>query len=150
MVIMVIIAFVAGVTIVVSRMLNAKLSEYVGVYMSTFMNFVTGLIGALILAAIMGVGLSSGMFETLPKGWEILMYFGGILGVLIVVISNVITKKIPAYQLTLLMFITQLFAGMVLDYLMYEMFSPGKLIGGLFVVAGLWISMRGDKDKSTV
>jgi transporter family-2 protein len=141
MVIMILLAFGAGVTIVVSRMINAKLAEYVGAHMSTLMNFVVGLIGAIVLAFI----LKAKTPETATFSIEQLpLYLGGVLGVAMVFIANVITKKIPAYHLTLLMFATQLFTGIILDYFVYDIFSAGKVVGGVFVVLGLIVSMKED------
>jgi transporter family-2 protein len=148
MLIMMIVAFMAGVTIVVSRMLNAKLTEYVGAHMSTFMNFVVGLLASILLAILVNAKLAETSAFSVN---ELPLYLGGILGVAMVFISNVITKKIPAYQLTLLMFVTQLFIGLILDYFVYDIFSAGKLVGGVFVLLGLWVSMKeepktGDED----
>lgn len=144
MVVMVIIAVLAGVTIVVTRMLNARLSEYVGAHMSTFMNFLTGLLGAIVLAFFMKV-----KFNEIPKlsVQQLPLYLGGVVSVAMVFIANVITKKIPAYQLTLLMFVTQLFAGIILDVLFYSIFSGGKLVGGAFVLLGLFVSMKEQPKK---
>ena len=145
MVIMVLLAFGAGVTIVVSRMINAKLAEYVGDHMSTLMNFIVGLIGATVLAFLLKAKIPESATFTLQ---QLPLYLGGILGVGMVFIANVITKKIPAYQLTLLMFVTQLFTGIILDYFVYKIFSGGKLVGGLFVLLGLIVSMKEDRIAS--
>ena len=145
MVIMVLLAFGAGITIVVSRMINAKLAEYVGAHMSTLMNFVVGLLGAIVVALLLKAKIpdtAAFSLEQLP------LYFGGVLGVAMVFIANVITKKIPAYHLTLLMFATQLFTGIILDYFVYDIFSVGKVVGGVFVVLGLVVSMKEDNIAS--
>ncbi len=145
MAIMILVAFAAGVTIVVSRMINAKLAEHVGAHMSTLMNFVMGVIGATIFALIMKANIPNTVTFSLE---QLPLYLGGVLGVAMVFIANVITKKIPAYHLTLLMFSTQLFTGIILDYLVYEIFSAGKVVGGIFVVLGLLVSMKEDKIAS--
>ena len=49
MIFYIIIAMMAGVTIVVSRIVNAKLSERIGLFESTFYNFLTGLIFSMII-----------------------------------------------------------------------------------------------------
>lgn len=145
MVIMVLLALGAGVTIVVSRMINAKLAEHVGAHMSTFMNFVMGLIAAVILAILLKAQIPSTISFSLQ---QLPLYLGGVLGVAMVFIANVITKKIPAYHLTLLMFATQLFTGIILDYFVYDIFSAGKVVGGVFVVLGLIVSMKDDSIES--
>jgi uncharacterized membrane protein YdcZ (DUF606 family) len=143
MIVMVIVAFMAGVSIVVSRMINAKLAEYVGAHMSTFVNFVVGLLASILLALFVKAELAEATTFSIR---QLPLYLGGVLGVAMVFIANVITKKIPAYQLTLLMFVTQLFVGLILDYFVFGMFSAGKLIGGVFVLLGLWVSMKEEHE----
>lgn len=145
MVIMVILAILSGVTIVTSRMLNAKLAEYVGPHMSTFMNYVVGLFSAFILALVMRVSVPDLSGQPAQNLW---IYLGGILGVGSVFIFNLITKKLPAYQLTIILFVSTLFAGITLDYFIYHIFTIGKFIGGLIVLAGLVFSIRSDSKEN--
>ena len=53
--------------------------------------------------------------------------------------------------LTLLLFIGQLFTGMLLDYLVAGDFSLNKIIGGVLVIAGLsynlWIDTKRSKTS---
>jgi transporter family-2 protein len=131
----IIFAILSGITIVVSRMTNAKLGKELSVYQSTFFNYVIGLTGSLIILAIVG-----GKFVFAPSVEGIryyTMFLGGVIGVATISISNIITPKISAFSLTVIIFVSQLFSGVLIDYFIYGEFSMGKLIGGVLVLAGL-------------
>lgn len=136
----IILAILSGVTIVVSRMTNAKLGKELSVYQSTFFNYAIGLTGSLIVLAIIG-----GKFVFAPTVEGIryyAMFMGGILGVATISISNIITPKISAFSLTIIIFVSQLFSGVIIDYFLYGEFSVGKLVGGGLVLAGLVLNTK--------
>lgn len=134
----------SGVNIVIARTLNARLAERCGTPLSTLMNYITGLTGSLLVFFLMG-GPMRAAFPAMDASFTI--YLGGAMGLLSVFLLNVITAKLPAVQLTILIFIGQLFSGMLLDYFLTDMFSPGKLAGGILVLAGLLVNMRADKRE---
>lgn len=135
----------AGVSIVISRIINSNLADKIGVFQGTFFNYVTGL-------------LFSGMFlflstETFNISYQILItvpfwaYLGGLVGVAVVAMSNIVTPKVSTFYLTLIIFIGQLLAGIIIDYYTLSLISMGKVIGGLLVVAGLTYNLTIDKKQ---
>ena len=134
--------FLSGGAIVLGRMLNAGLAGRRGPVLSSLMNYITGLAGSLVMLLFLG-GAAHAAFPA-PQVSPV-MYLGGALGLFCVYLLNVITHRLPAMQLTLLIFIGQLFSGMALDFFSTGLFSPGKLAGGFLVFLGLLISRRGDK-----
>lgn len=131
----IILAILSGVTIVVSRMTNAKLGKELSIYQSTFFNYAIGLTGSLIVLALVG-----GKYVFTPSVEGIryyAMFLGGIIGVATISVSNIITPKISAFSLTIIIFVSQLFSGVLIDYFIYGEFSAGKLIGGGLVLVGL-------------
>lgn len=131
----IILAILSGVTVVVSRMTNAKLGKELSVYQSTYFNYVIGFIGC-VLAIILF--REKFVFKPNVEGVRFYaMFFGGILGVISIIISNIITPKISAFSLTIIIFVSQLFSGVLLDQFLYGEFSIGKVIGGALVLAGL-------------
>ena len=145
MVIAVISVLFSGITIVLARMLNARLAQQCGTPYSTLMNYVTGLIGSLIVFFVAGATITAAF--PVPGG-SILMYLGGVLGLVSVYTLNHITHKLPATQLTLLIFVGQLFSGLLLDYFATRKFSPGTMIGGLLVLAGLIVNVFSGRKES--
>lgn len=57
------------------------------------------------------------------------------------------------FYLTLLLFVGQLFGGMLLDYLVSGDFSLQKVVGGLLVLVGLsynlWVDSRSKKEETS-
>jgi transporter family-2 protein len=72
-------------------------------------------------------------------------YFGGLLGVAVVAISNLVTPKISAFYMSLIIFVGQLFTGIIIDYFALGLISMGKGIGGLLVAAGLIFNLYLDR-----
>ncbi|KAB1437601.1 DMT family transporter [Candidatus Galacturonibacter soehngenii] len=131
----IILAILSGVTIVVSRMTNAKLGKELSVYQSTFFNYVVGFIGSMLA---MFLFRATFLFEPHTNGVRFYaMFLGGVLGVIMIIISNIITPKISAFSLTIIIFVSQLFSGVILDYFLFEQLSAGKVIGGTLVLIGL-------------
>ena len=146
-------ALTCGITVIISRTTNAQLSKHISNTASTFYNYLTGGIVSLIVLIISKEIAPSWV---LPKSFsECLMFFGGIVGVFSILLSNYITPRISAFQLTIILFISQIFTGIIIDWLRYNTLSIGKVIGGLLVLFGLiyntYIDYRGQQsDKLTV
>jgi transporter family-2 protein len=60
-------------------------------------------------------------------------------------ISNVVVVRIPAFYLSLLIFVGQVFTGLVIDTIIDGMFSIQILIGGILVTVGLCVDLLFDK-----
>ncbi|WP_167957849.1 DMT family transporter [Anaerosporobacter faecicola] len=128
-------AFACGITIVISRTTNAQLGKSIRISASTFYNYLTGSVVALLFLLLSKETLPA---LSLPKTWSgTLMYLGGIVGVLSVSLSNYVTPRISAFQLTIILFISQIFTGLLIDWLRYNTLSIGKLIGGILIIFGL-------------
>lgn len=139
----VILAFGAGVTIVLSRSVNGLLASKVGAHTSTFFNYLTGTIGSLILVIL--AFLLGQQPAILWKDFQPMMLIGGIIGVLNIMILNIVVLKITAVKLTLLAFIGQLSSAILIDYLFFDIFSITKLLGCIIVTAGLLLYQFSDQ-----
>jgi len=144
MVIAVLAVLFSGFIIVLARITNARLAQRRGIPFSSLMNYITGLSGSLLVFLLTG----SAMRTAFPaQGVSITIYLGGAMGLLSVYLMNLITEKLPAVQLTLLLFVGQLFSGILLDFFLTHMFSPGKFFGGLLVLLGLFINIQADRKR---
>lgn len=142
----IILGTLAGVSIVAGRMVNARLSAKLGPYRGTFYNYVTGLIFSLLLLAVSGEAFPAA--SLLPEGFRrCAMYAGGLVGVIVVSVSNIITPRMSAFLLTLLIFVSQLVSGIAIDALSGSSISAGKLIGGVLVLLGVIYNQRLDRAK---
>ena len=155
----VIVSFFAGVTIVLSRTFNAKLADATSVRVSTFYNYLVGLTVAVLIFLLLGraetgdvFGVLHAEFVAAPRlfveNWHI--YLGGVLGVVVVLLSNVVVVKISALYLTLLIFAGTIFSGVVIDVILTGEFSMRNVIGGVLVTTGLCINLLLDRKKLLV
>ncbi len=119
----------AGVTVVLSRTVNARLSAAVSALAGFFTNHLVGLPVCMLLAAL--IPASGGMAPHTLKPW---MLSGGMLGVLVVLLFNVTVQKLPAFRLTLLSFLGQIFTGITMD-LACGRDIPSRLFWGSIVCA---------------
>lgn len=138
-------SILGGASVVLGRMINAKLSKKIGTLQSTLINYIVGLSFTIIIFFVtqdkFKMGLSS--FETIPL-WA---YLGGLMGVIIIMTSNYVTQRISAFYITLLVFIGQLFLGTLIDFFIFKELSLTKAIGGILVLAGLTYNLWIDQKK---
>jgi transporter family-2 protein len=136
----ILISVLSGAIIVISRILNSKLSEKVGLIESSFFNYFTGLLAALVLFIIFKEKVSVSQFSNIP----FYAYLGGVLGVIVVILNSVITPKMSSFYATLIIFIGQLFTGLIIDCITSNTISLPKIIGGILVVIGLTYNLHVD------
>lgn len=132
-------SFLGGITVVLSRTVNAGLSERTGALQGSFVNHFAGLpvsIAALFLWG--GNGLIFTGFSPSSSGW---IYFGGVLGVIVVLLLNITVPKVPAFRLTLLSFLGQIFTGITLDLITKQGYTETTFFGGLLVAIGVGANM---------
>ncbi|CAM4018615.1 EamA-like transporter family protein [Bacillus cereus] len=142
------IAILVGVSIVVARIINANLATKIGIWEGTFFNYITGLFfsALFLIFSTDSLYISSHTLQSIPFA----VYLGGLVGVIVIVLSNYITPKISAFYLTLLIFIGQLFMGTVIDFLLSNELSIGKIVGGILVLLGLTYNLLVDRPIKTV
>ncbi|MBE6022173.1 MAG: DMT family transporter [Cellulosilyticum sp.] len=145
----ILLAILAGVSIVLSRIVNYVLADKIGLFQGTFFNYLLGFLGSFVLLLISGDTIQLFSLSSYQGTWW--AYTGGLVGVGVIALSSHLSSKISAFYLTLLLFVGQLFGGMVLDYIVSGDFSLQKIIGGLLVVVGLsynlWIDSKGKHTK---
>lgn len=132
----ILIAFAGGVTNVLSRTVNARLSYHVGALDGSFINHLVGLPLSILAMLLLGQGeVFPGFF---PQAW---MYIGGTMGVATVLLLNVIVPKLPAFQVTMLTFVAEVFAGVAIDLLTGTDISSRTFTGGLIIAAGMGLNI---------
>ncbi|MCF6460423.1 MULTISPECIES: DMT family transporter [unclassified Clostridium] len=142
----VVLALISGCLVILSMVINSHLAKKIGVFQGTFVNYLVGLlfISMILIFKNEFSNLSFNRLSPIPF-WA---YLGGLIGVSVVAISNIIIPKIPTIYSTLLIFLGQLFTGIGIDYFRGSLISKGKIIGGLFIIAGLIYNFNVDKQDS--
>lgn len=139
----IIVSLLTGVSIVVSRTINASLAQHTSIMTSTFFNYGVGLAVSAVILIFAGRGEPMLMqFSLSSKAW---IYLGGIIGVCVVTLLNAAVCKISSFYMTLLLFAGQVFSGIAVDMVLTEMFSFSNLLGGVFVTAGLAQNLWADR-----
>ena len=136
----ILISVLSGAIVVIARILNTRLAEKVGLIQSSFFNYFTGLLSSLLLFTIMRNSITINDFFKIPL-WA---YLGGLLGIVIVILSSVVTPKMSSFYITLIIFIGQLFTGIIIDCISTRTIPFAKIIGGLFVIVGLAYNLHVD------
>ena len=142
----IVVSLLTGITVVVSRTINASLAQKTSVLTGTFFNYGVGLVLSAVLLLIAGRGEPMlARFTLSPDAW---IYLGGIIGVCVITLLNALVRRISSFYMTLLLFAGQVFAGLVLDSILSGAFSVNNLIGGILVTAGLVQNVWADRTDA--
>ncbi len=138
--------FGSGILLVISRAYNARLANNTSISISTFFNYVCGLATAIPVFLLFGLGDPAIVrFSFSPDWW---IYLGGAIGVMTVGLSSVVAVRIPQLYITLLLFVGQVFTGVLLDALLDGAFSLQNIAGGLLVTFGLAVNLLLERRSS--
>ncbi|WP_425445908.1 DMT family transporter [Dethiothermospora halolimnae] len=136
-------AFLIGISIVISTILNGKIGEQVGVLNGVMINYGVGFIASIIICVI--VRNNTPAIEKVI-GAPFYYFLGGFLGVAVVFLFNVTVPKVPAVYIVILPFIGQMFTSAIIDYFYLDTFSKGKVVGGILLMVGLIYNTKVDKE----
>ncbi len=135
----------AGFTVATSRLTNGQLARQTSVRISTFFNYLIGLVGAALVVLLTGTGMPVAQaFSGPPAG-----YLGAVLGVCVVLISNLVVGRIAIFDMSLAIFVGQVFMGLVMDVVLTSVFPVRSLLGGLFALLGLIWNLWVDRKRTT-
>lgn len=129
-------ALAAGASTGLAIILNAELGRRKGVLRSAVTNYVVGLATTIAIAAAVGPSLPEAARNIAAAGPGLALG-GGFIGVTVVIASNLILPRVPAFRATLLMFSGQALAGVALDFAGEGTLDWRKLAGTALVLAGL-------------
>lgn len=139
----ILIAILSGIANVISRSVNFVLSKKLGVYQSTLFNYIFGLAGSILILFISGE--TSKLFASTSYDANWFAYTGGLVGVAIVSLQVFLSSKVSSFYLTLLLFVGQLFTGIILDFILSGKISIFQVIGGILVIVGLSYNLYIDR-----
>lgn len=132
----------AGISVVLSRIVNARLAEKTSPLQGSFINHLIGLpVCAVVAWVATGKVLSDGICIDQP--W---IYLGGVLGVLVVILCNITVPKVPAFRLTVLTFAGQMFTSILIDLILGKGFSDTSFRGGIVIATGMLISVLAEQN----
>ena len=135
----VILSFASGMSVVISRCINARLAGKIGPLRGALVNHLAGL-PVSVIAALAAVKLfpSAGALVVSPRPW---IYVGGAMGVVVVLLCNMTVPKVPAFRLTVLTFTAQIFTGILLDVAAGTGYSAASFAGGIIIALGVAVNL---------
>lgn len=139
----IILAILCGCITIISMIVNSHLARIIGVFQGTLINYIVGLVCTIALIII--VKSSTYVLPNHYTNIPLWAFLGGLLGVIVVASTNIVIPKIPTIYTTLLIFMGQLFTGILIDFFKDGFVSKGKIIGGLLIILGLIYNSFVDK-----
>ena len=142
---MILLAILGGVLTTLSMVVSSTLGKKIGLTQSTIIHYIGGLIGGIFIL----IGLGSKVAPSISdmSNMPIYMFFGGIIGVVVVYTSNIVVPKIPVVYSTLLMFSGQMLCAIIIDAVVMGVFSWLKLLGAIIVILGILYNSRVDAKE---
>ena len=132
------IAFAAGVLVVLSRQINGRLSLSTSALTASFWNHAVGA-AALTLAAL----LLGGLFAGAPLAAPWWAFLGGPVGVVFIALSSWLITRIGAAQTALLIIAGQMLSGVALDFALGAPGDPAARLAGIaLIAAGVALARR--------
>ena len=141
-----VLAVIAGGMVVLSMVMNSRVSRSIGVFQSVFVNYAVGLITAvLVFSACLGLGIEMPGHSAISAPWY--AYLGAVFGIGIVASCNVVIPKISVVYSAVLIFLGQIVTGLLLDTLFSGYFDQSKALGAVLITTGLFINARIDASS---
>ncbi|WML34978.1 DMT family transporter [Clostridium sp. OS1-26] len=137
MVVGLVLALVSGFIAVISKMINFKLSERIGLLNGTLVNYVVASVISILVVLVIR---SNNIFSlSIIKSVPTWVYLGGVFGLAALVLTIISLPKIPVTYSTILILIGQLATGFIIDIIISGNFSYVKLFGVVLVTMGICI-----------
>lgn len=145
---MILLAMLGGVLTTLSMIVSSALGKKIGLIQSTIIHYIGGLIGGVFI--LIGIGSTSAPSIIELSKMPLYIFLGGIMGVIVVYISNIVIPKIPVVYSTLLMFSGQMICAIIIDTIIIGEFSLKKLLGAIIVVLGIFYNSKIDEKENKI
>lgn len=138
-------ALTSGFFIIGSMFINSRLSIEIGKIESLIVAMATGSIVSF-LAFVSNVYITTITPDfSLIKIW---MLSGGAIYIALTLMFNKSVPKVPAIYTAVIVFISQIFMGNIIDYIMYGQISTRNIIGASLITIGLVINSYIDRPDT--
>lgn len=134
----------AGGLVILCISINGRLASHVGLIQAGITNYLVGLICSIVYFFITSNGSPTILYSNIPFYY----FLGGVVGSVIMLLNSIIINNLSAVYVTVLVFIGQLSIGVFIDYLQEGDVPVGKVIGGMLILAGLIVYIKGGEKDS--
>lgn len=137
-------AVLIGVLVTVVPIMNGMNTKILGTIRVSFYHYFSAFITGI---AFLILTKSLGDIQKLPDA-PIHYYFGGILGLAVILLMNYYAVRIKAIHIAILPFLGQMTMGLALDYLLFDKMSLKTVVGLIIVLIGLYV--QSDKKNNVL
>jgi uncharacterized membrane protein YdcZ (DUF606 family) len=138
---LILIPILSGVLITFNMAVNSKIAQETNLLEGVFINYFFGLSTIFLISLFI-----QNNFSFAPT-YE---YLGGVIGVIVIFLSNYIVPKIPVIYTSFLILTGQVFIGIIFDFLFYNNFQIFKIIGTIFMFLGFLYLFIFDLKKQNI
>ncbi|TDT71778.1 uncharacterized membrane protein YdcZ (DUF606 family) [Hypnocyclicus thermotrophus] len=125
-------AFLVGVLVLLSIIINSKLANCMGMYSSMIITYFISII--ILLVSMIFFNKNIVVDFSIDNFY---IYLGGALGIIVLFLSNNIVGKIPAVNMTIFIIVGQLITAFIIELIMYNNFEIKKVLGNLIILYGI-------------
>lgn len=133
----VVIGVLTGIVTMIQMVYNSRFASYKGVLFSARNNVLSGFIIAIVIYGFTSAGETLEALKNIGSVPLHLLFGGGLLAVGVVTGTNYVIPRIPAIYSALLLSSAQIITSIILDTVMFQLFSPRLLAGALVILAGM-------------
>lgn len=139
-----ILALLSGFFVIASMFINSTLSTNIGKIQSLIVAMAVGL-GTSFICFLVSTFFNDSVLEfSSVKFW---MLSGGAVYIALTLMFNKTVSSVPAIYTAVIVFISQIFMGNILDYFIYGQISISNILGASLITVGLIINNYIDKAK---
>lgn len=143
----VIIGTATGILTMVQMVYNSRLASYKGVLFSARNNVISGFVFASLVYALTSAERTLDAITHVTEVPIHLILGGGLLAVIVVTGTNHVIPRIPAIYSALLLSSAQIITSIILDAIMFGLFSMHLLIGALVILCGMLGNVWVDRQE---
>ena len=130
---------IAGILTMIQMVYNSSFSEKKGAFFSARQNVISGLAGITLFMFLVKPSASIEGLKALSSTPLYVILLGGMLACIVVVSTNTIIHKLPGAISSILLSSGQILMAVLLDALLFGIFTPSLLIGSIIMLIGIFI-----------
>ncbi len=139
-------AFIAGINIIISTSINAALGKRIGLLNNAFIFYAIALASSIIVFLIFSGDepLRVGNIQKVPY----YVYFGALIPIFTLFISTYTMQKFSVVNYVLITYIAEILTAVLIDYFISKTIQFSKIAGAIFMIGGIyWDNKILNSDK---
>lgn len=133
-------ALIAGINIIISNSINAALGKRIGLLNNALVFYIIALFTSSIAFILFSSGepLRTGQIIKIP----IYVYIGTLVPIATLFLNTYTMQKFSVVNYVLITYIAEIITAVIIDYFISGVIQTPKIIGGVFMIAGICADNR--------